>query len=117
MMILSVLFLLTAVPLLRSSGSTAIIEQGLKYAGSEFDATVIGTTATGDLKMSIIEPLREELWIGIPGIYLALHLRKGDEFAWGRSFFWGIMLIAIAVFQGIYEVAMLDWSNACMQTY
>ena len=27
------------------------------------------------------------------------------------------MLITNAVIQGVYEVAILNWSNACLQTY
>ena len=33
------------------------------------------------------------------------------------SVIWGVMLIANAAIQGGYEVIILKWSNACVQTY
>lgn len=110
-MILSALFLLFKVPLLLLSGGTIIIEQGLKYAGSQFVVADIEPAALGYLNMSMLKPLWEELWIGILGIYLAAKLRQGERFAWG------IMLITNAVIQGLYEIAILNWSTACLQTY
>ncbi len=117
MMVLSILFLLWTVPLLLLSGGTIIIEQGLKYAGSQFAVTDIEPAALGYFNMSMLKPLWEELWIGILGIYLAIHLRKGKRFAWGLSLFWGIMLITNAAIQGFYEIVMLNWSQVCLQTY
>jgi hypothetical protein len=117
MLILSVLFLLWTVPLLLLSGGTVIIEQGLKYAGSQFVVADIEPAALGYFNMSMLKPLWEELWIGILGIYLALALRQGKRFAWGLSLFWGIMLITNAAIQGIYEIVILNWSSACLQTY
>ena len=117
MMILSTLFLLWTVPLLLLSGGTVIIEQGLKYAGSQFVVADIEPSALGYFNMSMLKPLWEELWIGILGIYLVLQLRKGKRFSWGLSLFWGIMLITNAVIQGIYEIVILNWSSACLQTY
>jgi hypothetical protein len=117
MMVLSILFLLWTVPLLLLSGGTIITEQGLKYAGSEFIVRDIEPAALGYFNMSMLKPLWEELWIGIFGIYLAIQLRKGKCFAWGLALFWGIMLITDAVIQGTYEIVILDWSNACLQTY
>lgn len=117
MMVLSVLFLLFTVPLLLLSGGTIIIEQGLKYAGSQFDVADIEPAALGYFNMSMLKPLWEELWIGILGIYLAVMLRQRKRFAWVLSLFWGIMLITNGVIQGIYEIVILNWSNACLQTY
>ena len=117
MMFLSILFLLWTLPLLLLSGGTIIIEQGLKYAGSEFVVADVEPAALGYFNMSMLKPLWEELWIGILGIYLGLQLRQGRRFAWGLSLFWGIMLIMNAAIQGIYEIVVLNWSQACMQTY
>jgi hypothetical protein len=117
MMALSVVFLLVTLPLLLLSGGTVIIEQGLKYAGSEFVVGDVEPAALGYFNMSMLKPLWEELWIGILGVFLALQLRQGKGFAWTLSLFWGIMLITNAVIQGTYEIVILDWSQACMQTY
>jgi hypothetical protein len=117
MMALSILFLLWTVPLLLLSGGTIIIEQGLHYAGSQFDVRAVEPAALGYFNMSMLKPLWEELWIGIPGIYLAIELREGRRFAWPLGLFWGIMLIANAIIQGTYELAILNWSGPCLQTY
>jgi hypothetical protein len=81
MMVLSILFLLWTIPLLLLSGGTIIIEQGLKYADSEFVVRDIEPAALGYFNMSMLKPLWKELWIGILGIYLAVQLRKGKRFA------------------------------------
>lgn len=117
MLVLSITFLVPTTLLLVLSGGTIIIEQGLEYAGSEFDVTTIESAALGYLNMSMLKPLWEELWIGFLGIYLALQLRKGRRFAWGLSLFWGIMQITNAIIQCFYELVILNWSTACMQTY
>ena len=67
MMILSILFLLWTLPLLLLSGGTIIIEQGLKYAGSQFAISDIESAAIGYFNMSMLKPLWEEIWIGIFG--------------------------------------------------
>ena len=59
----------------------------------------------------------EEVWIGPLGIYCALGLRGKKQHAWALTLFWGIMLITNAAVQGVYEVVILKWSNACLQTY
>jgi hypothetical protein len=117
MMVLSILFLLWTLPLLLLSGGTIIIEQGLKYAGSEFVVADVEPAALGYFNMSMLKPLWEELWIGFLGIYLAAILRQGKRFAWWLSLFWGIMLITNAAIQGFYEIVILNWSQACLQTY
>jgi hypothetical protein len=43
--------------------------------------------------------------------------KHSKNYAWVLGFMWGIMLITNAAIQGVYEVIMLDWSNACLQTY
>ena len=67
--------------------------------------------------MAMLKPLWEELWIGILGVYCALALRRKERHAWTLSLFWGIMLLTNAAIQGGYEVILLNWSNACLQTY
>jgi len=44
-------------------------------------------------------------------------LKQKKKYAWTLSFMWGVMLIANAAIQGGYEVIILKWSNACLQTY
>lgn len=117
-LILSLLFLLWTVPLLLlSGGGRDIVESGLKLAGSTFQVEDLDPAALGFFNMSMLKPVWEELWIGIMGIYLALTLRQGKPYAWWLGFFWGIMLITNAAIQGIYEVVILRWSSACLQTY
>ena len=117
LLILSAIFLLWTIPLLLLSGGQVILEEGLKYAGSSFDIGHLDAAALGYINMSMLKPLWEEVWIGIMGIYCAVSLKRMKEFAWWLSFFWGIMLITNAAIQGIYEVVILDWSSACLQTY
>ena len=117
MLILSVLFLLWTIPLLLLSGGQVIFEEGLKYAGSAFDIAALDEAALGYINMSMLKPLWEELWIGILGIYCAVSLKRNRKHAWWLSFSWGIMLIINAVIQGLYELVILGWSSACLQTY
>lgn len=117
MMVLSALFLLWTVPLLLLSGGTAILEQGLKLAGSTLAVADIEAAARGYFNMAMLKPLWEEIWIGIFGIYIALGLKREKKHAWTLGLVWGIMLITNAAIQGIYEVSTLNWSNACLQTY
>jgi len=116
-LILSLLFLLWTVPLLLLSGGSDIVERGLKLAGSTFQVAELDPAAQGFFNMSMLKPVWEELWIGIIGIYLALTLRQEKHHAWWLGFFWGIMLITNAAIQGFYEVLILRWSSACLQTY
>jgi hypothetical protein len=117
MMVLSILLLLWTVPLLLLSGGTAILEQGLDLAGSPLVVRDLDEAALGYMNMAMLKPLWEEIWIGILGIYCALGLRQKKKHAWTLGLFWGIMLITNAVIQGVYELIILDWSNACLQTY
>ena len=117
MLILSALFLLWTIPLLLLSGGQVIFEEGLKYAGSSFNIGDLDEGALGYINMSMLKPLWEEIWIGILGIYCALGLKQGKGYAWNLGLMWGIMLIINAAIQGVYEVVLLDWSSACLQTY
>ena len=117
MMVLSILLLLWTVPLLLLSGGTAILEQGLELAGSPLAVSELDEAAQGYLNMAMLKPLWEEIWIGILGIYYALGLRQKKKHAWILGLFWGIMLITNAAIQGAYELIILNWSNACLQTY
>jgi hypothetical protein len=116
-MVLSILLLVWTVPLLLLSGGRAILEQGLHLAGSPLAIGDIDEAAQGYLNMAMLKPLWEEIWISVLGIYAALRLRQGQRYAWTLGLFWGIMLIANAVIQGGYELVILNWSNACLQTY
>jgi hypothetical protein len=117
MLILSVLFFVWTIPLLLLSGGQVIFEEGLMYAGSPFNVGIMDKAALGFVNMSMLKPLWEELWVGILGIYCALNLKRNKRFAWALSLFWGIMLITNAAIQGTYEIAILNWSSACLQTY
>jgi hypothetical protein len=103
--------------LLLLSGGEAILVQGLTLAGSPLAVEELDEAAQGYLNMAMLKPLWEEIWIGIFGIFCALGLKQKKPWAWTLSLFWGIMLITNAVIQGVYEVAILNWSNACLQTY
>ena len=117
MMVLSILLLVWTVPLLLLSGGEAILVQGLDLAGSPLAVEELDEAAQGYLNMAMLKPLWEEIWIGVFGIFCALGLKQKKPYAWTLSLFWGIMLITNAVIQGVYEVAILNWSNACLQTY
>jgi hypothetical protein len=115
MLVLSLL--LTAWTALVLLGGPAILQESFELAGSTMDVSEIDEAALGFLNMAMLKPLWEELWIGISGVYCALALRRRERHAWTLSLFWGIMLLTNAVIQGGYEVVLLNWSNACLQTY
>jgi len=117
MMALSVLFLLWTVPLLLLSEGSDILEEALTLAGSTFEIGMLDEGALGFLGMSMLKPVWEEVWIGILALYCAIGLRQGKKHAWTLGLFWGVMMITNATIQGGYEVIILNWSNACMQTY
>jgi hypothetical protein len=89
----------------------------LNLAGSPLAVEELDEAAQGYLNMAMLKPLWEEIWIGILGIYCALGLRHRKKYAWTLGLFWGIMLITNAAIQGVYELVILNWSNACLQTY
>ena len=117
MLILSILLLIITIPMVTLSGGIDILENVLVYAGSNLDVESLDQATLGALEISMLKPLWEELWIGIIGIYCAFNLRKMKKHAWWLSFFWGIMMLTNATIQGLYEVVILRWSTACMQTY
>lgn len=117
MLVLSILFFIWTIPLLLLSGGQVIFEDGLKYAGSPFNVGLMDKAALGYVNMSMLKPLWEELWIGILGLYCAFGLKGNQKHAWALSLVWGIMLITNAVLQGVYEVVLLNWPSACLQTY
>ena len=117
MLVLSLLFLTPTLPMLFLSGGKDILIQGLKLAGSTFNVGDLDQAALGFLNMSMLKPLWEEIWIGIFGVYCAISLKQGKPYAWPLSLFWGIMLITNGVIQGAFELLILGWSYACMQTY
>ena len=116
MLILSVMLLAWCLLVLAFSRDT-ILEDLIRLAGSTLVKEDLDEAALGFMNMAMLKPLWEEVWIGIFGIYCALALKGHKPDAWMLSFFWGIMMIANAVIQGGYEVLILGWSNACMQTY
>jgi len=117
MLVLSLLFLSWTIPLLLFSGGQDVLEQGLKLAGSTMNVGVLDKAALGFMNMSMLKPVWEEVWIGILGVYCALNLRQMKKDAWTLSLFWGIMMLTNAAIQGTYEVVVLNWSGACLQTY
>lgn len=117
MLVLSILFFVWTIPLLLLSGGQIIFEDGLKYAGSTFNIGIMDKAALGYVNMSMLKPLWEELWIGILGIYCAFSLKGYKKHAWTLGLFWGVMLITNAAIQGTYEIAILSWPSACLQTY
>jgi hypothetical protein len=116
-MVLSILLFVWTIPLLLLSGGRDILEQGLHLAGSPLAIGDIDEAAQGYLNMAMLKPLWEEIWIGVLGIYAALRLRQRQRYAWTLGLVWGIMLVTNAVIQGGYELVILNWSNACLQTY
>ena len=117
MLVLSLMFLAWTIPLLLLSEGSDILEDALTLAGSTFEIGMLDEEALGFMGMSMLKPVWEEVWIGILGIYCAFGLRQGKKHAWTLGFFWGVMMIMNATIQGGYEVILLNWPNACLQTY
>jgi hypothetical protein len=115
MLVLSLL--LTVWTLLVFSGGGAILDQSLRMAGSAMATGDFDEAGLGFLIMAMRKPLWEEIWIGVLGIYCAVGLKQKKQHAWTLGIFWGIMLIANAAIQGGYEVLLLKWPSACLQTY
>ena len=116
MLILSLMLVAWCLLVLTFSRDTTL-EDALRLAGSPLVKGDLDEAALGFLDMAMLKPLWEEIWIGIFGIYCALGLKKYKKDAWMLSFFWGIMMITNAVIQGGYEVFVLKWPYACIQTY
>ena len=115
MVILSIIFIIATLFIL--SQGTGVLPRGLELAGSTQVLEDIEKKALGFITMSMLKPLWEEIWLGIFGLFFAFGLKKKMKYAWTLSFFWGVMLIVNAAIQGGYEVIILKWSNACVQTY
>jgi hypothetical protein len=116
MLITSVMLLAWCLLVLAFSRDT-ILEDLIKLAGSSLVKEDLDAAALGFMNMAMLKPLWEEVWFGIFGIYCALALRGHRQDAWLLSFFWGIVMISNAAIQGGYEIFILGWSYACMQTY
>ena len=115
MVILSIIFIIATLFIL--SQGTGVLPRGLELAGSTQVLEDIEKKALGFITMSMLKPLWEEIWLGIFGLFFAFGLKQKMKYAWTLSFFWGVMLIINAAIQGGYEVIILKWSNACVQTY
>jgi hypothetical protein len=115
MMVLSLLFIVWT--LFVMSRGNEILPTALKLAGSSQAIEDIEQKALGFMNMSMLKPLWEEIWIGILGLYCAFGLKQKKKYARTLGIFWGVMLITNAAIQGVYEVFILKWSNACLQTY
>jgi len=99
------------------SQGTEILPTAFKLAGSPQLTEDIEKSALDFMNMSMLKPLWEEIWIGILGLFCAFGLKKNKRYAWILGIFWGLMLITNAMIQGGYEIIILKWSNACLQTY
>ena len=99
------------------SQGDGVFPRALQLAGSTQVVEDIEEKALGFINMSMLKPLWEEIWIGVFGILFAVGLKQKMKYAWTLSLIWGVMLIANAAIQGGYEVIILKWSNACVQTY
>jgi len=116
LLVLSLLFLLwTLLVLILSRDS--VLEESLALARSPLETEELDEATLGFLRMAMLKPLWEEVWIGILGIASALGLRRHKKYAWTLGLVWGIMLITNGVIQGGYELLILKWPYACMQTY
>jgi hypothetical protein len=99
------------------SQGDGVFPRALQLAGSTQVVEDIEEKALGFINMSMLKPLWEEIWMGVFGILFAVGLKQKMKYAWTLSLIWGVMLIANAAIQGGYEVIILKWSNACVQTY
>ena len=115
MVILSSIFIIWTI-FVFSQGNN-IFPRALQLAGSTQAIEDIEIKAIGFINMSMLKPLWEEIWIGVFGFFFAFGLKQKKKYAWTLSLIWGVMFIANAAVQGGYEVIILKWSNACLQTY
>jgi hypothetical protein len=115
MMVLSLIFIIWT--LFVFSRRDAILPTAFKLAGSSQLTGDIEKNALGFMNMAMLKPLWEEMWIGVLGLFCAFGLKQKKKYAWVLGILWGIMLITNAAIQGGYEVFILKWSNACLQTY
>ena len=115
MMIISVLFIILTIFIL-CNGSN-VLARGLELAGSSMLVDDIEVKALGFINMSMLKPLWEEIWLGVFGVVFAIGLKRGMKYAHTLGLIWGLMLVTNAIIQGGYEIIILKWSNACLQTY
>ena len=115
MMVLSLLFI--AWTLFVFSRGDAILPMALKLAGSPLVVESLDEAALGSLNMAMLKPLWEEIWIGVLGVFCALGLKQKRKYAWILGILWSVMLLTNGAIQGGYELFILKWSNACLQTY
>lgn len=115
MLIVSIVFLVWTV-FIMSHGSD-ILPKAFELANSPQKIGDIDKDALNFMNMAMLKPLWEGIWVGIFGIFIALGLKKREKYAWKLSLFWGIMLLTNALIQGSYEIIVLNWPNACPQTY
>ena len=115
MMVISTLFVILTIFIL-CNGSRVLI-RGLELAGSNMLVDDIEGKALGFINMSMYKPLWEEIWLGIFGIVFAIGIKQKMKYAHTLGIIWGLMLVTDAVIQGGYELIILKWSNACLQTY
>jgi hypothetical protein len=116
MMVLS-LFLVAWTLLVLAFSRETTLQDALNLAGSPLVVGDLDPAARGFLNMAMLKPLWEETWFGILGIYCAVGLAGKKKHAWTLGLFWGITLIAWAGIQGGYEIMILKWSFACLQSY
>ena len=95
----------------------SLLPNSLEYADSPLKVEEIEKNARDFLKMSMVKPLWEEMWIGIFGLFIAIGLKNRKRWAWILGILWGVMMITNAAIQGGYEILILGWSGACIQTY
>ena len=50
-------------------------------------------------------------------IVFAIGIKQKMKYAHTLGIIWGLMLVTDAIIQGGYELIILKWSNACLQTY
>ena len=115
MVVLSIIFIIATLFIL--SQGPRVLPRGLELAGSTQVLEDIEKKALGFMTMSMLKPLWEEIWLGIFGLFFAFGLKQKMKYAWTLSLIWSVMLIVNAAIQGGYEVIILKWSNACVQTY
>ena len=99
------------------SRGNEILPTAFKLADSPQLTEDIEQRALDFMNMTMLKPLWEGLWVGIFGVFIAFGLKNKIQYAWTLGVFWGIMMITNAAIQGGYEIFILGWPNACLQTY
>ena len=99
------------------SRGNEILPTAFKLADSPQLTEDIEQRALDFMNMTMLKPLWEGLWVGIFGVFIAFGLKNKIQYAWTLGVFWGIMMITNATIQGGYEIFILGWPNACLQTY